>query len=81
MTRTLTLRVPDELYEWLIDRVDGFDGDLSATTRDAIDGGRLLYEVIHASDPHAKLQAVLDAAKEEQAREAYRDAFGEEPPR
>ena len=49
----LTLRVPDEQYDWLIDRVDGFDGDLSAATRDAIDAARIFYGVIGAKDPHA----------------------------
>jgi hypothetical protein len=84
MSRSLGLRLPDAQYDWLIDRAVGFDGDLSEATRDAIDAARLLYEIISAGDPHARLQRLLEESEQEAAqdafREAYHDEHGEYPP-
>jgi hypothetical protein len=79
MTRMLTLRVPDEQYDWLMDRVLDFEGDLSAATRDAIDAARILYGITGSVDPHAKLQELLDESEREAAREAYFDEVGRYP--
>jgi hypothetical protein len=79
MTRMLTLRVPDEQYDWLMERVLDFEGDLSAATRDAIDAARILYRITGALDPHAELQALLDESDRQAGREAYFDEFGRYP--
>jgi hypothetical protein len=75
----LTLRVPDEQYDWLLDRADGFDFDLSATTRDAIEAGRIFYRILGSIDPHAELQKLLDERDRQDAREAYFDDVGRYP--
>src|SRR5437764_10595108 len=79
MTRMLTLRVPDEQYDWLIERAIAVDGDLSAATRDAIAAARIFYGVMGSIDPHAALQALIDARNEEEGREVYFDLHGHYP--
>ncbi len=85
MTRMLTLRVPDEQYDWLIEGAIAADGDLSAATRDAIDAARTFHAVMGSADPHAALQALIDARNEEEGREVYFDIHGhypgEDPPK
>lgn len=81
MTRTLTLRVPDELYDWLIEQaVDGYDGDLSEATRNILLKSQILDRILFAADPQAELARLLDEAEQEEQREAYFDEFGEYPP-
>jgi hypothetical protein len=81
MTRTLTLRVPDELYDWLIQQaVDGHDGDLSEATRSVLLKSQILDRILLAGDPQAELGRVLAEAEGQEAREAYFDEFGEYPP-
>ena len=81
MTRTLTLRVPDELYDWLIEQaVDGYDGDLSEATRNVLLKSQILDRILFAADPQAELALLLDEAEQEEAREAYFDEFGKYPP-
>ena len=79
MSRSIGVRLPDAQYDWLVERTVDFDGDMSEATRDAIDAARLLYEIVTARDPHARLQAALDEAEQERAREAYFDEFGHHP--
>jgi hypothetical protein len=79
MTRTLTLRVPDDLYDFVIERADLHDGDLSEATRDSLIAARMLFGILGSADPHAALQQVLDDSEREMAREAYFDEFGEYP--
>jgi hypothetical protein len=80
MTRTLTLRVPDELYDWLIEEaVEGHEGDLSEATRSVLLKAQILDRILSALDPHAELGRVLDEAERERAREAYFDEVGEYP--
>src|SRR6185437_3650543 len=71
MTRTLTLRVPDDQYDWVIERAIDFDGDLSAATRDCILAAQTLFKITGARDPHAELQKLLDESEREASREAY----------
>jgi hypothetical protein len=78
MSRSVGLRLPDGQYNWLIERAVDFEGDLSEATRDAIDAAKLLYEIVGARDPHARLQQILDEAEREQALDAYRDAYHDE---
>jgi hypothetical protein len=80
MTRTLTLRVPDELYDWLIEQaVDGHDGDLSEATRSVLLKSQILDRIISARDPQAELQLVLEELEEQAGREAYFDEVGHYP--
>jgi hypothetical protein len=80
MTRTLTLRVPDDLYDWVIEVAVDHEGDLSAATRHAITSAQILDGILSSADPHAALQELIDNSEREQAREAYFDEFGEYPP-
>jgi hypothetical protein len=79
MSRSIGVRLPDAQYDWLIERTIDFEGDMSEATRDAIDAARLLYEILGAQDPHARLQDVLDEREQEEAREAYFDRYGHYP--
>jgi hypothetical protein len=79
MTRTLTLRVPDDLYDFVIERAVLNEGDLSEATRDALSAAQLFYGIVGASDPHTVLQEILDNSKREEARDAYFDEHGEYP--
>jgi hypothetical protein len=79
MSHSLGLRLPDGQYDWLTDQAVEFSGDLSEATRDAIDAARILYEILAAPDPHAKLQALLDETARQSLRKAYFDEFGEYP--
>lgn len=79
MSRSLGVRLPDGQYDWLIERAIDFDGDLSEATRDAIDAAQILYGIVGAVDPHAKLQELLDARNEEEGREVYFDLHGHYP--
>jgi hypothetical protein len=80
MTRTLTLRVPDDLYDWVIELAIDHDGDLSAATRHAITSAQVLEGILRSADPHAALHKLIEDSEREQAREAYFDEFGEYPP-
>jgi hypothetical protein len=80
MTRTLTLRVPDDLYDWVIELAVDHDGDISAATRYAIVSAQTLEAILRSRDPHTALQKLIDDSEREQAREAYFDEFGEYPP-
>jgi hypothetical protein len=79
MTRTLTLRVPDDLYDFVIEQATLNEGDLSEATRDALSAAQLFYRIAGAPDPHAVLQEILDNSEREKAREAYFDEHGEYP--
>lgn len=79
MTRTLTLRVPDELYDFVIERAILHDGDLSEATRDALDAAQMLYGIVESRDPHGALQEILDETKKQAARDAYFDEMGYYP--
>jgi hypothetical protein len=80
MTRTLTLRVPDDLYDWVIEVAADHEGDISAATRHALTFGRILERILGSRDPHAALQELLDESERTQARDAYLLEFGEYPP-
>ena len=80
MTRTLTLRVPDDLYDFLVqEAVDAHEGDLSAATRQALLNAQVYVRIFESRDPHAEVQAILDEEERQLAREAYYDHHGEWP--
>lgn len=70
MTRTLTVRVSDEQYDWLVDRVDEFDGELSAAIRDAIDAAQILYRLMADREPQAAFAALLEKSRSESMRDS-----------
>jgi hypothetical protein len=69
LTRTITARLQDEQYDWLVERAIDNEGDLSKGLREAIDLARLLERVLAAGDPVAELKEVLRRSEEETARE------------
>lgn len=80
MTRTLTLRVPDELYDWLIQQaVDGHEGDLSEATRSVLIKSQILDRILSARDPQAELKLILEESEEQTGREAFFTEFGHYP--
>jgi hypothetical protein len=64
MTRTLTVRISDEQYEWLVDRMDTEDLDLSQTTRDALDAARVFIGILEARDPHREFRELMERSKD-----------------
>jgi hypothetical protein len=77
LTRTITARVSDEQFDWLIDQMD--EGDFSASIRSSIDLARLFIEVLHAPDPRKRFEQLLADREAYEARQAYFDEFGEYP--
>jgi hypothetical protein len=79
MSRMIQARVTDPQYDWLFERAIDEEGDMSAAIRGAIDLARSFADLLSCPDPHGRLQARLDAAQEEMAREAYFDEYGHFP--
>lgn len=66
LTRTITVRVRDDQYDWLVgDAVDEMHGDLSKSVRHAIDEARKLEEVLGADDPEAAIRALLERMEQQ----------------
>jgi hypothetical protein len=78
LTRTITARVADEQFDWLIDRMD--EGEFSASVRDALDLARIFEGILVSRDPVAKFKRFLEEGERAKGREAYYDEFGEYPP-
>ena len=79
LTRTITARVSDDQYDWLIEGLDEDEREFSVTVRNAIDSARDFERIRRSKDPHAELQRLLDAYEENEAREAYYDTYGHYP--
>jgi hypothetical protein len=77
LTRTITARVSDAQFDWLIDRMD--EGEFSASLREAIDLARTFEGVLKSPDPVAALRKMLKESEAEAAREAYFVEFGHYP--
>jgi hypothetical protein len=77
LTRTITARVSDEQFDWLIERMD--EGEFSVSLRDAIDLARLFEQVLSDPDPSKRFKQLLEDSKKEEGREAYFDQFGRYP--
>ena len=70
LTRTLTARVSDEQYDWLIEQaIDYHGGDLSKAVRDAIDEAMVFRRVLNTADPLGELAAIIERGRQERARE------------
>jgi hypothetical protein len=60
MTRTITVRLADSQYDWLIESsIDNAHGDLSRAVREAIAEAQLFHLVLGAKDPHDELERLL----------------------
>jgi hypothetical protein len=77
LTRTITARVSDEQFDWLIDHMD--EGDFSASIRNAIDLAQMFVEVLNDRDPTKRFERLLADREAYEARHAYFDEFGEYP--
>ena len=74
LTRTLTARVSDEQYDWLIEQaIDYHGGDLSKALRDAIDEAMIFRRLLNTADPPAELAAMFERGKQAEAREMAED--------
>jgi hypothetical protein len=79
MSRMIQARVTDPQYDWLFERAIDEEGDMSAAIRGALDLARIFADLLYSPDPHGRLQALLDEAEQEMAREAYFDEYGHYP--
>jgi hypothetical protein len=79
MSRMIQARVTDPQYDWLFERAIDEEGDMSAAIRGALDMARIFGDLLYSPDPHGRLQALLDEAQQEEAREAYFDEYGRYP--
>jgi hypothetical protein len=77
LTRTITARVSDDQFDWLIERME--DGEFSAAVRETIDAARTLESILNNRDPVAALRKLLKEAEEQAGREAYYDEHGRYP--
>jgi hypothetical protein len=77
LTRTITARVSDDQFDWLIDGMQ--DGEFSASVRNAIDLARTFEGLLGDSDPVARLRKMLKDREKEAAREAYFEEYGHYP--
>jgi hypothetical protein len=74
LTRTITARVPDDQYDWLVeDAVNFRDGDLSRALRYAIATAMTFERVLGSRDPLAELTAIIRRGEEEDARQVAED--------
>jgi hypothetical protein len=72
MTRTLTVRITDAQYDWLIERcVDDGHGEISRAVRDTIEDARVFRSFCRESNPPAAFKAFYDD-------ELHRDLQGED---
>jgi hypothetical protein len=69
LTRTLTVRVEDDQYDWLVERATDEWGDMSKAVRSALESARVMGRLLAADDPEAEFRALLKRSEEEAARE------------
>ena len=69
LTRTLTVRVEDDQYDWLVDRAIDEWGDMSKAVRSALDSARVMERLLLADDPLAAFRDLLERSEEQGARE------------
>jgi hypothetical protein len=69
LTRTLTVRVEDEQYDWLVERAIEEYGDMSKAVRSALDSAQVMERLLAADDPAAEFRELLARSEEEGARE------------
>jgi hypothetical protein len=69
LTRTLTVRVEDEQYDWLVERAVEEWGDMSKAVRSALESARVMERLLSAEDPVREFEALLERSEAEAARE------------
>ena len=69
LTRTITVRVEDEQYDWLVERALDEHGDLSKSVREAIESARTFSRLLDAKDPLARFTELLQRSEQQGARE------------
>jgi hypothetical protein len=77
LTRTITARVSDDQFDWLIDGME--NGEFSASVRDAIESARMFDAILTSRDPVARLRELLKEREAQAGREAYNDKYGHYP--
>jgi hypothetical protein len=77
LTRTITARVSDDQFDWLVQRTE--EGEFSAALRNTIDLAHLFETILLDPDPRARFEQVLKDSEAEQARQEYFDEFGVYP--
>ena len=69
LTRTLTVRVEDDQYDWLVERATDEWVDMSKAVRSALESARVMERLLAADDPAAEFRALLERSEEQAARE------------
>jgi hypothetical protein len=69
LTRTLTVRVEDEQYDWLVERAIDEFGDMSKAVRSALDSARMMERLLLAQDPVEEFRVLIEQSEEQGARE------------
>lgn len=70
LTRTITARVADDQYDWLVeDAIQFHGGDLSKALREAIRTAMSFERVLSNRDPHAALDDLIERGRAAEARE------------
>jgi hypothetical protein len=77
LTRTITARVSDEQFDWLVERME--EGEFSAALRNTIDLARLFESILLDPDPRSRFAQMLKDSEKEQARQEYFEEFGVYP--
>jgi hypothetical protein len=81
LTRTITARVSDEQYDWLVeDAVNHRDGDLSKALRYAIETARAYEQVLGSEDPVAEMESIVRRREEQDMQDLMEDADRWEKP-
>jgi hypothetical protein len=74
LTRTITARVSDEQYDWLVaDAVNYRNGDLSKALRYAIEAARTFESVLGSDDPVAEMQGIVRRREEQDMQDSIED--------
>jgi hypothetical protein len=63
LSRTLTVRVEDEQYDWLVERAMDEHGDMSKAVRSALDAARVMETLLNAPDPVAAFAEMMKRAE------------------
>jgi hypothetical protein len=66
LTRTVTARVLDEQYDWLVEQAIAAEhGDLSKSIRDAIDSARVMETLLSDPEPLERFREMLERSESE----------------
>jgi hypothetical protein len=72
LTRTITARVLDEQYDWLVEQaIADQHGDLSKSIRDAIESARVMETLLNDPDPLERFKEMLERSESEALRDEF----------